>query len=177
MAESDLTQEYIRSLFDYDPSTGTLTWRERPKEHFQSTRLWRRHLTRWRGKEAGYIDKSNGYRRVDIDGVGYRAHRVAWLHYHGELPASFIDHANGVRNDNRISNLRCVNRSQSNMNRSMWSKKKIKAKGVYFDRGKFLVSITANRQVHRIGWFDTIEEASEAYQKAASALHGEYARF
>ena len=38
----------------------------------------------------------------------YRAHRVIWALVHGEWPEGQIDHINGVRDDNRLENLRVV---------------------------------------------------------------------
>jgi len=37
----ELTQEYLREAFDYDPKTGVLTWRKRPREHFNTDRGWK----------------------------------------------------------------------------------------------------------------------------------------
>lgn len=171
MAEVDLTQEYVRSLFDYNPSTGALTWRECPRENFSSERLWKIHITRWAGKDAGYIDKSNGYRRVDIDGVGYRAHRIAWLHYYGALPNE-VDHDNGVRSDNRIANLVDTSRSGNMKNKGMHKNNRSGVTGVSWapkDK-KWVARITVNYNNRRIGGFDNKDDAIAARLKAEKEL-------
>jgi hypothetical protein len=49
-----------------------------------------------------------GYLRVWIDGYTFPAHRLIWLHVHACWPTYWIDHINGVRDDNRLANLRDV---------------------------------------------------------------------
>ena len=51
-----------------------------------------------------------------MKGRQYLQHRVAWALHYGEWPASFIDHINHIRDDNRIHNLRVVTRAENNSN-------------------------------------------------------------
>lgn len=167
MAESQLTQDYVRSLFEYDPETGVLTWKERPREHFTSDLLWKRHITRWAGKEAGYIDKSNGYRRVYIDGVGYRAHRIAWLHYYGTLPDE-VDHDNGARADNRIGNLFDAGRAGNMKNKGMHKNNRSGITGVSWNskRNRWVAIIST----HWLGGFVNKDDAIVARLNAEKYL-------
>lgn len=45
-----------------------------------------------------------------------KLHQLVWVLCHGELPTQ-IDHVNGNPRDNRVENLREVNRSENDMNR------------------------------------------------------------
>lgn len=114
-----LTQARIREYFNYDPLTGDLIVRERPRSEFAPN--WHsRHLKRV-GKPAGKLNVE-GYLKVTIDGRLYSAHRVIWMLVHGEMPAypDFeIDHVNGNRSDNRIGNLRKVTKSLNQRNGAM----------------------------------------------------------
>lgn len=96
-------QDRLNELFHYDPETGVLKSRvDRYK---------------WRiGKEVGAYD-AHGYRQITIDGVNLKVHRIIWKMVYGADPADFIDHIDGRKDNNRISNLRVLTNSQNNTNR------------------------------------------------------------
>jgi hypothetical protein len=64
------------------------------------------------GEEAGYRD-IEGYIRICVNGISYKAHRLVWLFETGEWPKLHIDHINRTKNDNRFINLRDVTRSEN----------------------------------------------------------------
>ena len=101
----ELTQQYLREALDYDPETGLFTWREdRPWFHFKNIGAWRTWTARYAGKAAGMTDY-HGYIVIKTSGKGNKAHRIAWLYVHGQMPNQ-IDHINGIKHDNRIENQR-----------------------------------------------------------------------
>lgn len=58
----------------------------------------------------------NGYCRYNLKGKLYSTHRLVYETFIGEIPeGKIIDHINGIRDDNRIENLRCISQSE-NMN-------------------------------------------------------------
>lgn len=58
-----------------------------------------------------------GYERVSISGKRYSVHRMVYETFCGLLnDTDIIDHINGVKNDNRLENLRKVNQSENMYN-------------------------------------------------------------
>ncbi len=97
-----------------------------------------------------------------------------------KAPPNFeVDHMNGNGLDNRRSNLRLVTRTQNAQNRSQTKGSKL-PKGVFYipkmKTRKFRATIWANKKIHPLGFYETLEEAKEAYNKAAKQHHGEFAR-
>jgi len=114
--------DVLRQLLSYDPETGKLTWLRRPTAMFvdgntsadANARGWN---GRYAGKEA-FTAKLNGYRHGRICGQASSAHRLIWAFVTGRWPTCEIDHINGVRDDNRLCNLRAVSRIQNMRNMS-----------------------------------------------------------
>ena len=153
-----LTQARALELLSYDPATGRLVWREGAYNA---------------GKVAG--EGNGSYGRVYIDGARYKAHRVIWLMMTGSFPLE-IDHANGVKSDNRFANLREANRSQNCANRGLFKNNSARRKGVSFYNGKYVARITRDGRTACLGFFDTPDEAAEAYRLASVETFGAFAR-
>jgi hypothetical protein len=165
-----LTVRRVRELLDCDPKTGTLTWRFRP----DGLRQWN---TRYAGKRAGCLRKSDGYETVRIDGKSYLSHRVIFFHQKGYWPPITLDHANGKRagSGNALGNLRPATFEQNNANLPRRSKKGF-PRGCWQDpkTGRWQVHIQANNKRICVGWFDEREVAARAYLDAAELLHGQF---
>ena len=164
-----ITQEFLKSILDYDPATGVFTWRRRsdvPKEF----------NTRYLGKTAGSVSWKQQYSRIQIQlhGQKFMAHRLAWLYTTGDWPADQIDHKDGDAQNNRFSNLRLATPSQNQANSHCTNTLGIK--GVYKHHSKYESRITKDRKNYWLGTFYTTEEAHVAYMEAARELHGEFAR-
>jgi hypothetical protein len=173
MAERQLTQEYVRSLFEYDPETGVLTWKERPIEHFKSSRARNIWNARFAWKIAGTM--SDGYVQICIHGALYYGHRLAWFYVHGEWPEHGIDHKDRSRNHNRMDNLRDATQADNVCNASLSKRNTSGCKGVWAHGKRWVAQIARNKKRFHLGVFDTKEEASNAYQQAAATLFGEFA--
>ena len=91
----------------------------------------------------------------------------------------FLDHINMDRADNRISNLRETDNAQNMHNRCAQSNNTSGFKGVSYDKARSLYAaeISYKGEKYHIGRFSTAIEAHEAYKRAATKLHGEFARF
>jgi len=102
--------EFAIRTFSYDPLTGHLT-RIAPTVR-SNGRMHRQGI----GKRVGSPTRS-GYVQVGFNGRAVLAHRIIWLMQTGKWPDLQIDHINGIRNDNRLANLRVVSNAQNQYNR------------------------------------------------------------
>jgi hypothetical protein len=154
-----LTADRLRELVDYNKDTGVFTWRLSRKR----ARL---------GAKAGYT-RGDGYVFIRIDKRLYRAHRLAWLWVYGEFPAIEVDHINRNPSDNSLANLREVNSSQNKQNTSIRRDNRSGYKGVYrhSQTGRWVAQIAINGAAKHLGCFASPEDASAAYNNAASNLH------
>ena len=154
-----LTQKRLKELLHYDPVTGLFTWIARSGHSVI-------------GHQAGCL-KPNGYRVIRLDGVLYRANRLAFLYMIGEMPKVIVDHKNTIRSDDSWINLREASYQQNAQNSSP-RKSQTGFRGVMSKGEKFVAGITHNRKRMYIGTFDSAEEASEAYEKKREELHGSF---
>lgn len=64
------------------------------------------------GTPRGY--NTHGYQRIHAAGQNMMAHRVMWLYVHGHIPdGHVINHRDGNRKNNRITNLEAVTQRQN----------------------------------------------------------------
>ncbi|HFX7402522.1 TPA: HNH endonuclease signature motif containing protein [Escherichia coli] len=158
MVNNAYAPELLLSLFLYDPVTGRL-------QHKANRR---------RVKAGTYADstrRADGYRQVALrlDGKQYqlKAHRVAWILAHGSIPHGMqIDHINGIRDDNRLCNLRLVTQRENDQNRR-------RARGYSWNKGssKWEAYIRVDGVRHHLGLFTTEAAARVAYLKAKARYH------
>lgn len=123
---------------------------------------------------AGHLGKQ-GYLQICINRKLMQAHRLAWLYMHGELPKNIIDHIDGNKANNRILNLRDIDRKGNSQNTKK-AKSTNKASGLLGvsknkKLNKFTARITVSYKSIFLGLFDTPELAHDAYVKAKRRLH------
>lgn len=166
----DLTQADVRELLDYDPDTGSLTWKPRPIKSFSSAQSWAVWNARYAHKEAGNITKT-GYRKIAIGAYPYAAHRIIWLWAHGRWP-NHIDHVDGCRSNNKLANLRDVTPAENHKNVRRKVTNTSGITGVTKVRGgKWLAYIRVNYKRMDLGRFASKEEAVSR-RKAAERVYG-----
>lgn len=163
-----LTYERLREVLSYNKQSGLFRWRET-----------RNHLSK-KGSVAGCESKDSGYTVIRIDGVLYRANRLAVFYVTGEWPLGEVDHRDLDRSNDRWRNLRDATPTQNAGNRRAQSNNALGIKGVDLwtgSRGQtyYRVQIKCDG-VRKTTYFKTEEEAVAAYAKQADALFGEFAR-
>lgn len=162
--------ETARELMDYDPDTGKLYWRHRRREWFPSKRSYSIWNARFPGKEIGSFNQ--GYLSFVVIGFNQKVHRVAWLIHYGEEPNGVIDHINGDRQDNRISNLRVVDLAENTKNKGHYKPSKRMNVGISIDprTGKFVARIGDKGVTKYIGSYATEAEAYAARKEKEREL-------
>lgn len=157
-----LTTEIINALLCYNPSTGLFTWKV---DRTGGTKA---------GAVAGYIQK-DGYRRIKIHGRAYAAHRIAYLLIHGEV-VEVIDHIDRNRDNNSIANLRACTQEQNQFNRAKSIANTSGEKGVTWHKksSKWQAAASIGGKKVHLGLFNSLSEASLAYQRFCMEKHGEF---
>ena len=146
------TSEQLKKLYNYDPETGELT---------RKTYCGRGY--------PGQVIKS------DLISINYRKvnkPRVIWCIYYGKWPPEdqIVDHKDRDHSNDRINNLRLASKIQNSHNVDYRP-----YQGTYFvapDSWGARINIDGKRT--HLGCFKTIDEAAEAYRKAAKETRGEF---
>lgn len=148
-----LTQEILKKHLHYDCDTGIFKW-------IKSDNV------------AG--TENRGYILIRINNNRYFAHRLAWLYVYGTFPKNDIDHINGIRNDNRLINLRDVTRSVNLQNlKKCYSNNKSGLLGVSWNKkaNKWQASIGLNGKLIYIGMFNDKYDAHKEYLNKKHLIH------
>ena len=158
-----ITAEELKKHLSYNPETGVFL-----------------RLTASGGKSkvghpAGFLSDM-GYLCIGINRKTYKAHRLAFLYVNGEWPIGDIDHINGIKNDNRITNLRDVSHQVNGFNqRNAHSHSKSGILGVHWDQRtqKWRAQIKLHGKKKHLGLFQTAEEAHSMYLQTKRNHHSE----
>lgn len=148
------SQEEIKSLFEYDD--GNLIW----KKDFK-------YLPHLKGTIAGNVD-SFGYRIIRIKGKAYKAHRLIWIYFNGEIPEGFfIDHKDQFKVNNKIDNLRLVTMSENMRNRPLFKNNSTGVEGIcYVEKtGRYRARAMIDNKRYSLGSFLTLSEAESVIKR------------
>ena len=156
-----VTVDRLKELFSYNPETGLFT------------RIVRTSNNSKIGDIVG-TKNTTGYLQISIDWRLYSVARLAWLYMTGKWPEEEIDHINGIRNDNRFSNLREADRTLNNQNRRNAGEiNKLGFLGVSLHKRdqKITAQIKINGKTKWLGYYKTPELAHAAYLSAKRQYH------
>jgi len=136
--------------------------------------LWRM----WRGLRWSEVKqtprKKGGYCEININGKMRLYHRVVYKVCNPEWDITDcsrdnqVDHICGKKPlDNRIENLRILNSQQNKFNNLHF------VKGYYYNKraNKYQAQLQVDGERKTIGYYDTPEQAREAYLKAKITYH------
>lgn len=147
-----LTQEYLKTIFHYNPLTGVFV------------RLVSTSNCVKAGDIATCMD-NYGYYQLGIKGKRYKSHRLAFLYMLGYIP-KMVDHKD-------------QNKSGNESNTKKHKDNKSGYKGVSptkANRSKsWLAAICINGKQTYIGYYSTPEEAARAYDEKALTYKAEFA--
>ena len=134
-------------------------WRVRGAEWFQTPIAAKRWNARYAAKEAVTYVGAQGYLR-------------------GAWPDGEIDHINGGKTDNRLTNLREATASQNQFNRGRPASNTSGFKGVSLGKASknYRARIVVRGTTHDLGYHASADSAGAAYAKASAELHGEFGR-
>lgn len=165
--------EELRKLVDYNPDTGKLYWKPRYLGMFSLAKNPLLQCNAWNTKYAGkeITSCSNGYYLVRINGNGFKAHRVLWALYYGEWPKEHLDHINGIKNDNRIVNLREVSYLENNKNMPLSFRNTSGHMGIIKVGKSWRARVCVDHKYIHLGYFENKEDAIAA-RKEAEKLYG-----
>lgn len=174
------SQDDLKRLLRYEPSTGVLFWRKRTEEMFADTKghsaahtcaQWN---SRFAGKEA-LVKENIGYRCGRLNYQYVLAHRVIWKLMTGQEPIE-VDHIDGDRANNRWKNLRDASSSINGRNSARRSNNTSGVVGVMWNKQKrkWAASLYIDRKITHLGFFPDFDSAVAA-RKAAEQVHGYHA--
>jgi len=153
------TVEKLRELLAYDADSGILIWRVNIGRKIKA------------GSHVGHLN-SRGYVQTNVNGVTYKAHRLALAIFYGLWPDGQVDHINGIKSDNRIKNLRVVSECINHQNlRRANVRNKVGLLGVSAHGKGWRAQIELNGKTHHIGTFSSSQVAHLAYVEAKRKLH------
>lgn len=148
-----LTQEYLKEILDYNPSTGVFIWK---KKTSPASRISI-------GSIAGAPNTKYKYIEITIHRTVYKAHRLAWLYTYGKWPSRQIDHIDGNRENNKLKNLRDVTARKNQQNRLEHRLGHLVGTSFRKDNKMWQSTIVINKKKHHIGFYSTAKKAHMAY--------------
>ena len=164
----------LKQVIRYDAESGKLFWLERPLSMFHKTKnksaehVWKWWNNRFANKEAFTAKGVENCFAGRIFGVCHYAHRVAWALHFEDWPPIDIDHEDGDRSNNRITNLRLASHQENMQNKKLYRTNISGTHGVSFNSRsqKWQAYITVNKKREHLGYFGEMEMAVNARRDA-----------
>ena len=125
---------------------------------------------------CGIFSDSYGAKYVQLKILGKRVflHNALMKPKDGQV----VDHKNGNTLDNRRLNLRTCSLQDNSKNRKTYTSNRLGVRGVSFNKKeqKYIARIQVDKKPIFLGYFDTLEQASEVRQNAEIKYFGKFRR-
>ena len=159
-----------QNSFCIDGNIVHVFFNNKPEEMLVDLDVW----NEWASTYCWHLN-ANGYAATRYNGKNTIFHDIS---FSNRSKAQLVDHINGNRLDNRMENLRLVNRAQNNMNKGLRSDNTSGHTGVSWDKlkGKWVVQIQVDGKNKHIGRYASKKDAINARIKAEEKYFGEYRR-
>lgn len=164
-------RDILLQLLRYEPTTGNLYWRNRHIDSFEGggparAQSWN---TKHAGRPAIICLNAKGYKTGRILKVACLSHRVIWKMVYGSEPDQ-IDHINGDKCDNRLSNLREVDNATNHKNMPLQRNNTSGVVGVSRHWRGWQAVINKNGKRVGIGVYVRFDDAVKARKRAEREL-------
>ena len=167
--------------FTYDPLTGVITWKERPRSHFSTNRAFHNFNNRLAGKEAGHREFRHGGKRrrirIEVNGRSLSAHVLAWHLMGVRIPDGKVpDHIDRDPFNNAWSNLRAATVKENSRNQCVRTTNKSGFTGVYYSKNgqTWMANIRVDGTLIHLGTFPCKGAAAAARAKASMMYFKEF---
>lgn len=156
--EKDMDLDFIKKSFRYEPKTGLLFYKEKI------------NILKEIGEQVGNkTSKSTGnqqtsYLKFGYNNKEYSVHRLCFIIHNNCYIGKdlMIDHVDGNGLNNKPKNLRVVSNAENCKNRARYKSNSTGVSGVHMQRGKYRAEVRTKGERHRLGYFETLEEAEIA---------------
>lgn len=174
---TQITVSTLHKLIECDFDAGVLLWKIRDDALFSSSGAASYWNTKFAGRPALTSINHAGYKRGCVLGHHLLAHRVIWAMFSGSWPQDTVDHINGDRLDNRISNLREAEswQNKANAGKKTSSNRFIGVRPVS-GCATFIATVGHKGKTVYVGSFRDEVEAAIERDKVAKRLKGDFAR-
>lgn len=126
-----------------------------------------------------YKYKYGHYRLTDVRTNTIKNGKRRQIALHKLLTSyKIVDHADRNVLNNKKENLRNCSNAENLRNKGLQSNNTSGFKGVYWNknRNKFQAQIKFNGKNFYLGLYNTLQEGAEVYDRAATELHGDFAK-
>ena len=114
------------------------------------------------GVRAGRYMTHKPYRIIGLNGSEFLEHRIIFKMFYDKEP-DYLDHINGIHDDNRIGNLQEISNSHNVLKGKVNKRNKTGYSGVWFDKryNKYYSRLQYNNVIYSLGYHSTAKLANE----------------
>lgn len=127
-------------------------------------------------QRKGLSTNSHGYIVINIDGVSFQAHRLAWMYMTGKYPEQNITFKDGNPKNLRWNNLEEATQQEIAFTKPVQKNSSTGVKGLTIYKGKYKATIMVNKKTKSKTFeLDQKELAVKWLEETRKELHGDFA--